>query len=178
MKNSILIFATTALLLSASVVIAQPLLSKTLTATVFASGNYNNIKTSILSLADSSGAALYAQNESKSENGNQKMEISLYVNEAAFRAFDTRLNRMGYLKSYVISTHDLSATLDTTSLGTDLRFWKAKRERLLKPELNKEPEIAGERENAETQIFQLEKKMKEAIWRQQRPHKVVVTLYE
>ena len=166
------------LLLSASAMSAQPMLSKTIQATVFASGSYNPIKTSLLSLSDSTGAVVFAQSETKSENGNQKMEISLYVNDASFRAFDARLNRMGYLKSYVVSSTDMSLLFDTASVGNDLRFWKAKRERLLKADLNKEPDVMKERETAETQIFELDKKYKEAAWRQQKPHKVIVTLYE
>ena len=170
--------ATAALIILTGAAKAQPVLSKTLQATMYASGSYNSIKTSLLSLSDSTGATLFAQSESKSENGNQKMEISLYVNNASFCAFDARLNRMGYLKSYVISSADMSALFDTASIGGDLGFWKAKRERLLKVDLNKEPDAMKERETAETQIFELEKKYREAVWRQQKPHKVIVTLYE
>lgn len=179
------IMAAVLMFLFCNMILSQsPLISKTLSITIYAKENYEKSKQTLYAMLDSSGYVLSSMNETKTENGNEKVIIAFYVSEKDFNKIDKCLPNLGYISYKNLVTTDRSTDYDTTLIAKELNFLKQRKTQYagelgkLKPSDTLYAEVWKELQSLDKQLFEKEKSYTFAQARMGTPHKMQITICE
>ena len=161
-----------------------PVIAKTLTTTIYAAEKYESSKQKLLALMDSSSCRLISMNETKTDNGNQKIVIEFAATDNAFKIIDKRLLELGYTSYKNLISYDVTETLDTAALSKDISFLKQKQLKdsqqlsQLKSESKEYIDLWKEQSEIETKIWEKEKALIAATKNLFAANKIHITLAE
>jgi hypothetical protein len=129
MKTQALIRKTTIMLflLFCQFYSTSQIIVKTAVVTIYAGKNYETSKQQLLSYIDSCNCLLTSINETKTDNGNQKVSIEFMAGDKAFMVADQLLPLLGYVSFKNLKSEDKSSELDTIGLKSDLLFLKERK---------------------------------------------------
>lgn len=140
-----------------------PVIAKTLTTTIYAAEKYESSKQKLLALMDSSSCRLISMNETKTDNGNQKIVIEFAATDNAFKIIDKRMPELGYTSYKNLISYDVTETFDTTALARDISFLKQQQSKnaqqlaKFKPDSKEYSGLWEKQSEIETMIWEKEK---------------------
>lgn len=180
-KAAILIlFVSSAMLSNAQI----PVITKTLTATVYSAEKFQISKQSLLTLIDSCKCGLLSMSETKTDIGNRKIIVEVSVNDLCFNIIDSRLPELGYVGIKNTKTDDKSEEMDTVLINNELAFLKNRKKNyemqlsIIKATCEQYTKIWEEELAIESKIFEKEKLLMTATTKILAPHKLVITVCE
>jgi len=162
----------------------NPVIVKTLNATIYAAAKYETSKQHLLSLIDSCKCIVLSMSETKTDNGSQKSIVDISANDVCFKVIDKSLPSLGYVSFKNLKTEDKSTELDTALISKEIIFYKSQKTKYeqqlanLKPENASYNELWKEEVAIETTIFEKEKLLIAAKKRLLSLHKISITLSE
>jgi len=161
-----------------------PVVAKTLTTIIYAAEKYESSKQKLLALMDSSSCSLISMNETKTDNGNQKIVIEFAASDNAFKIIDKRLLEFGYTSYKNLISYDVTESLDTAALTRDISFLKQQQSKnalqlaMLKPESKEYAGLWEKQSEIETKIWEKEKALNSATRNLLATNKIHITLAE
>jgi hypothetical protein len=161
-----------------------PVIAKTLTTTIYAAEKYESSKQQLLALMDSSSCSLISMNETKTDNGNQKIIIEFNAGNQAFIIIDNRLSGLGYISFKNLVTADMSELYDTAAITNDIIFLTKQSEKntaqltKLKPESSDYNQLWTKQAELETTLKEKQRAQVNAIKNISTPNKIHITIAE
>jgi hypothetical protein len=179
------IILVVALFISGRIAVSQTtIISKTLNATIYSKENFEESKQKLYAVMDSSRYLLSSISETKSENGNQKIIIEIFISEKDFNKIDKCLPDLGYISFKNLVSEDLSSEFDTAAISKELLYLKERKVQCagelekLKTTDTIYPEVWKELKTLEKQVYEKEKSLLKAEQRVYTPHKMIITICE
>lgn len=160
----------------------QPIVVKTLNATIYAAEKYEISKQQLYDMIDTTGSVVLSVSEIKKDQESQGITITVSASDKAFMIIDEYLPDLGYVSAKTLKSEDKSAELDTSALSKEIGFLE--KQKLLYGSLLESlekgsaqyVEIWKKISEIEEKIFTKEKLLTNASAGMLRPNKIIISI--
>lgn len=160
----------------------QPIVVKTLNATIYAAEKYEISKQQLYDMIDTTESVVTSVSETKKDQESQGITITISASDKAFMIIDEYLPDLGYVSSKTLKSEDKSAELDTTALSKEIGFLE--KQKLLNESLletlvkssDQYVEVWKKISQTEEKIYAKEKLLANASISMLKPNKIVIVI--